>query len=267
MSSAAVEKRSKDMLLRYIYAAQKDIEANWNGPVKYSHNTHYSYDTVIKEKSKEDCYKHRFTISEPIGQMLSFLFSRLIEEINITELNEDDSIDVLRTKLFDSNAECFTDLMFALSQSTHNKFGDTLRSANDPAYWFRAKIINETKKHQSKERLISLLSAEFNDFFRSVAWLIAQFNWYNQKPVNDQMFVGLLATIGWKQEMLDSLVACLREKSPVKPKAAKGKTADEDATINANDAATNTASSEVTADNIGDTDNIGDIDDSLAGLI
>lgn len=225
--SRVFDTHAQMVLSRFIYAAQKDIEANWNGDAKYSPNVYQSYDNMLKTKEDQgNSLKGRFSISDAAKQFITFFFGRMIAEIKNIDLNDNDTVETMRGKLVDANVECYSDFMFGLAATLRGDFGETLNSAGDPAQWYRSQICGLLPKYQMNERVISLISVEFNDFLKAVSWILGTLLWYHPKAIDEGMFIGsVVALQGMRQEMIDVLSACLREKPPVKPKVAKPKVA------------------------------------------
>jgi len=225
VDSKVFDNKAQILLNRLIYAAQKDIENSWNSEHPFSPNMFQSYDNLIKDKEHQgDGLKGRFAISDQAKQFITVMFSKMICEIKNIELVENDTIETMRTKLTDANFECYADFMFNLAATLRGEFRATLIAAGDPTMWFRAQICGMLPKYATSERIISLISAEFNDFLKAMAWLLAVHLWYKPGTVDKGLFLATIAQQGMGQEMIDVLSDGLREKPPTKPRVTKKKT-------------------------------------------
>jgi hypothetical protein len=254
MTTAATDKTADtkigEFLKKLVYAALKDIEANWNGPRKYSPHLFLSYDTLVAGKKDAAGLTKRFNIGIDMKQYITFMFNNLINEIKNTQLVETDTTEDLIRKTADANADCYTEFMWSMTRKVKNDVGDlgpTLREAGDTTGWIRAQIIGRLPAYATKDRIILLISPLFIDFLKALSQIIAYDVCY-ERTIDAKIIPAEFAKRGMSQIMIDVLTSCLREKPPTKPRAAKGAKNTTAANVVTNADAT-------TADNAATTDN------------
>jgi len=216
------EKQIGELFNRFIYAAFKDISRDWNGVEEFSPALWQNYDNLIKAKDdKSDGLKNRFTIAIDVKQFLSFLFNKLIEEVRNIKMVEGDTVTSITRNLVEANAECFSAYMFAQGAKYKDSFGETLKSASDPTRYFHNQITGALPMYVGAPILIGIISTEFERYLKAKAFIVAKLIWYYKASVSGELFLGLTATTGMSQVMLDLIQCSLRDKPPAKPRAKK----------------------------------------------
>lgn len=219
------EKKFGEYFQKLIYASFEDIERDWNGDIPYSSNIYQSYKNLCKEeKDRVKKMKGRFVLSDQIKQFLTFFFGKMIEEIAIIDpIDEivDDDISAILTELEVANTECYTVFMYNISATFKNKIGATLKTANDPSRWFYNQIVGSLPQYAMNMNLITIIASKFDDFLKSMAWLLGKLLFYHEVTISAELFLGTLAQQGMSQLMLDLIQANLRAKPAAKPRAKK----------------------------------------------
>ncbi len=216
------EKQIGELFNRFIYAAFKDISRDWNGTDEFSPALWQNYDNLIKAKDdKSDGLRNRFTIAIDVKQFLSFLFNKLIEEVRNIKMVEGDTVASITRNLVEANAECFSAYMFAQGAKYKDSFGETLKSASDPTRYFHNQITGALPMYVGAPILIGIISTEFERYLKAKAFIVAKLIWYYRASVSGELFLGLTATTGMSQVMLDLIQCSLRDKPPAKPRAKK----------------------------------------------
>lgn len=222
LNAKTFEKQFNDYFSKLIYAVFEDIERDWNGDLPHSPLMYQNYKNLCKDKKdRGDGLKNRFTISDPVRQFLTFLFGKMIEEVRNVQLVDGDSIASITEKLEGENAECYTVFMYQVANVLKNEFGETLKAAGDPSLWFHNQIIGFLPQYATKPVLIALISSEFDTFLKAFAWLFGKLLWYYEVTISEQLFLGILAQQGMRQDMLDVLHSSLRAKPAAKPRVRK----------------------------------------------
>lgn len=231
IKSADVERRANELLVKFIYAGFKDIESNWNGPEKVSTLTEQTYDNLIKDKKdRSEGLTSRFTLSAQIAQYLGFFFKKMLEEIKLIQVTNDDTLATLKVKLDAANAECYTLFMYGVNEQFKADFGPTLVSASDPQLWFSNQIIGSFGDVNGKQVALTLIATEFINFLKSLAYFLGKILWHIKCKVSNEFFIGSLFQLRMSQDMLDNLHLCLREKVVKPRKKTAAKTASGEAT-------------------------------------
>lgn len=225
INAKVFEPKFNEYLSKLIYAVFDDNKRDWNGPLKYSDLIYQNYQNLLLDK-KARCegLKSRFTVSSEVKQYLTALFAKMIEEIDLIEVTDNDTVGSLTDKLDEANMECYTTFMWGLAARYKEKFGATLKSAGDPTLWFHNQIIGFLPRYATKPIVIALFSSEFDSFLKAIAWLLGKFLWYYEVSVSGELFLGMLAQQSVDQIMLDELNSGLRAKPPVKPRSKKADT-------------------------------------------
>lgn len=247
------ETRFNEYLTKLIYAVYDDIENDWEGEKMYSPLMYMNYGALLMEKkSRPDGLKHRFKLSSEVQQYVTSIFHKMITEFKNIVMDDKDNVVSLTEKLKDGNADCFTAHMFKIGTMYKEDYGATLRGAGDTSLWFHNQIVGLLPQYATKPMLIAIISSEFDNFLKSLSWLIGKFVWHLDNPVTvtSGMFLGMLAQQRIPQILLDELVNGLRAKAPSKPKkrsAAKTAVKDEEAATSAVEVAVEDTSAPVTA--------------------
>lgn len=222
INAKTIEGQFRDYFNKLVYAGLKDNDIGSEKPSPYSPMSWQSYDNILKEKKdRADGVKSRFTLAEPCKQFLTFLFSKMIEELKNIVMVEGDDVKAIRVKLELANAECYTEFMFGLAETLRNEFGETLKSAGDPTRWFANQIIGFLPLYSTKPVLTALIAQEFDEFLKALAWLFSKLLAYYEVSISGELFLGTLAQQGMSQIMLDTVQSCLRAKPAAKPRAKK----------------------------------------------
>lgn len=209
-------------LSRLIYAVFEDIKTKWNGPLIYSDLMFQNYKNLLLEKKLQaEKLGNRFTVSTEVRQMLTKLFAKMIEELNLIDINEGDDIQTISQKLDNEITECYTTFMWKTASEYKCKFGDTLKNDVDKSLWLQNHIVGLLPKYVGKAMIIAIISTEFEAFLKAVAWILGQMIWYYEVSVSSGLFLGTLAQLSMQQIMIDELSSCVRPKPPAKPKAKK----------------------------------------------
>ncbi len=230
--------KMNDLVSKLMYAAMDDIALTWNGAAR-NPCLWQSYTNLCKKKADQDTVNNALAISVPVKHFLVFMFKKLIEEINITPLENMDSPDVIGDKASIENDECYTKFMFQLAAKYKGLFGPTLSGATDDTKWFQNQIVGGLPGFATKPVVVMVISFEFEVFLKAIAWLLAPYVWYQQVlvKITDVMFIATLAQQPMNQNMIDIMMNCVPEKAPAKPRVAKKK-ADATAATSANADAT-----------------------------
>lgn len=204
------------------YAVYEDIERDWNGELKYCELIYQNYQNLLLDKkSRSDGLKNRFTISSEVKQYLTELFMKMVKELGVIEITNEDTIESISDQLESEIAESYTLFMWNVAANYRAKFGETLKNACDTTSWFKNKLVGLLPVYATRATIIELLYNEFNTFLKAMSWHIGKFNWYYESSISSTMFLGFLAQLGLEQIMLDELSGCVRPKAPPKPAGMK----------------------------------------------
>lgn len=222
IDSKNFETKFNEYLSKLIYAVFDDIEREGYAPPKYDQYSYNSYNNLLKDKKlRADGVKNRFTITSEVKQMCTYLFTKLIEDIKLVPvLDEDASMVKAITNLGVEYDECYSVFIIHLASNYKQSFDTTLKSANDPTMWFYNQIVGLLPVYAGKVKIIAEITSIFDDFLKTMAWLIGNLIWYTEQSVNRDLFIGTVAQQKFiKRIMLDELIGCIRVKAASKPRA------------------------------------------------
>lgn len=216
-----IESHLNEIIVKMTYAALQDIdEASEEG--KIDPCAVQTYANLCKDK-KERCdgLKSRVVISDPARQFLAAMLAKMVEEANISNLSDGDTPAIIRAKVIEANTESYTDFMFGVAEVIKPRFGRTLSTAADATNWIEGNVALRLHKLSAQRVALATVAAEFSNFIKSLAWLIAQMLQYNPTTISENWFLGLLAQQNMDVLMRDILRSVLRPKAAAKPRAPK----------------------------------------------
>ncbi len=219
-----IEKHLTDYMTKLIYAAFEDIERDFEGTPKYSPFMFHNYESICKDKKDQpEGVKNRFMIADAVKQMLTTLFGKFSEEFKNIQMIDVDDIGTITTKLKNSTTDCFTGYMFDLAKDYRGRFGNTLRACGDPTRWFHGQITGALPEYATKPILVAIVSTEFENFLKSLSWLLAHAWWYLETTISADLLMVQFAQTGMTQTLRDLLQDSLRYKAPKATRVVKTK--------------------------------------------
>lgn len=219
------EKQLNDYVSRLIYAAQADIDADYEGTPKYSPLLFSNYENICKDKKdRGEGLKNRFSLLDATKQFVTILFGKLLDECKQITIDDKDEPAAIRQKLVDATTDCFSDFMIGMSDLHRNNFGPVLKSAGDPTRWFYNQIAGQLPLYAAKPLILARINGIFDDFLKALAWDIGCLQWHMSGNVSENMFLAVMAQNGMTSLLQSLLEDSLREKAPTKPRSKKEKT-------------------------------------------
>jgi hypothetical protein len=213
-----MEKFIGDYITLCIYAALEDsnVEADlapsdpkYRNKLEY-HNLdsykHYSKLNNVQKRDDPVYLLNRFSVSSEMKQLFTFLFKRMLYEFKEITINSESTFDSIVNSLNIAITECYTSHIFNLGKQYKQYFGTNLNNCYDDD-WFTQQckpyFTASTRDYVSEK-----VSLPFRNFIKAMSWVIAKKLWYNDKEKNlsGEFFMGVLASTGLPQIMLDEMV-------------------------------------------------------------
>jgi hypothetical protein len=206
---------------RLIYAVLKDMDLQCNDDELlnlYNEFTYQNYNNLTQNRENRLVLKTRFTLSVEAKQYLTMLFHRLIEEAKNIDINDNDTIEVIVNRLDEYNDESYSKCMYTFSQKYIGSFSQTLLHASEPRNYLPEKLSGDIPALAGRYLIIAQLIKIYDDFLKTLAYLIGIYQWYNKTTISGKMILVYLTYGGMNQFMLDELITKLRPKKQVKRK-------------------------------------------------
>ena len=202
MSNGIYKKELGDLLVKFIYASMSDIEAQWNGPLRWDDN-YISYRTLLRNVNRK-VVKSRFTVSLYVRECLCALLMRIIREYkSLKDVNSDDNINDLVEKFRERGGGEFITTITAAVRRDISLVGEVLLGAKDIKQWCACEML---KHNINKPRNVSaLLVDEFENFLKILARQLAVRLWYRKSGLTADMLRETLMGVGFTSEMINLL--------------------------------------------------------------
>jgi hypothetical protein len=235
--SKNIESQLGIYVCKLIYATLKDLQNIHSDANEHDDLMFQTYDNLCKKRDDRlTGVKNRFTLSDPVKQFIAFFFKSMIEEIKNIELQDAVTVNIITDRIIIENAICYMPFMVALHATYAERFGATLKGANDTSMYIHNRVVGHFPQYASKLVTMAAISTTFDAFLKAIAWIFGSILWYSGTTITEQLFLGVLSIqSNITQDMLDTLRSCLRDKPAPKSRSKhapksdlKGPTADND---------------------------------------
>lgn len=216
-------------LERLIYAALKDVRANWLRPAALpSEITHQSYENLCKDKESQLKVKNVFTISAEVPQHLASILGRAIGELET--LTDEQFGDNLKEEIAEVQEDgSYLEWIIDYGADGKSHFGETLRGASEPNRGTHSRLMGEIML-DGKPRDIQVITKFYSLIemcFKTIAMRFAKTAIYTRANLDSDQFCAILLNGNMPQFMIDDIQADVRIKTTPKKTARAKKTSPE----------------------------------------
>lgn len=202
-----------EQVYMYGYAAIEDIRGVWEENDPYPKAVYQHYANIIAASDKQKpCLTAIFTIPPEVKMFLVNVYNNFIIEMAQVTPEQEDTRQTLVQKFSEAGdnivAECDK---FTMSCEVFLR--GVCRGAMDPRHYFAAKFAG-VEGWVGFNNSVGITADIFNNFLRAVGHIIGTEAWYDNTKMKITRFVASLASRGFSQSAIDTLMAGVVKKQP-----------------------------------------------------
>jgi hypothetical protein len=214
-----IEKHTGKWIIKLVYAVFEDNYLTWTG-AKYDLTMYENYENICKtDTTRNGKLQKRVNITGEVKQYIRAFFNGMVAEFKLIEYaSTDHDIALIIQKAGDVAPIPFTHFMRNLHAKHSADFGPALQQATDSTNWIFTQFSAQMLRAGGA---LACLYQIFNDFTKSLAYLIGKYVQAIECTVNGKIFCQLLQCNGIAYPLLNTIVTAKREKKAPRAKVPK----------------------------------------------
>ncbi len=212
----ATERHINELATLFVYAALEDVESDFDGDERPKFDKPVqTYSNLCQPKDKRiKALKARFTLSEHVKEMLSYMFNTYIVDVNQLDTNGVANAADLISRATSDLTESIIPFMDKILSTYSTLMGDKLTGATSPSNYISVAM---SKQFQFSNTIVVAVAYDlYYRFMKALACLIGRNIAYSEYTVSEKFMLGLCSQHGMTYAEISSMRASLSPKKPPK---------------------------------------------------